>query len=217
MASNAAVASSLSERLEELGGISALRVRNEPAPGHATIADLLQVNQSGSHCELIDGILVEKVRGWSESLIASVLIELLRQFLRKHNLGLISGPDGFMEILRALVRGPDVAFVSWNRLPDGKIPTTLVPQVVPDLAIEVLSTGNTFMEMSRKRHEYFHSGVRLVWMVDPRERTVAVYTRASEYQILDESQILTGHDVLPGLEIRLADVFAELDRCPPPT
>jgi Uma2 family endonuclease len=71
--------------------------------------------------------------------------------------------------------------------------------------------------MSRKRHEYFHAGVRLVWMVDPRERTVAVYTSASEYQILDESQILTGHDVLPGLEIHLADVFAELDRCPPPT
>lgn len=217
MASNAAVASSLSELLEELGGISALRVRNEPAPGHATIADLLQVNQSGSHCELIDGILVEKVRGWSESLIAGVLIELLRQFLRKHNLGLISGPDGCMEILPALVRGPDVAFVSWNRLPDGKIPTTPVPQIVPDLAIEVLSTGNTFMEMSRKRHEYFHAGVRLVWMVDPRERTVAVYTSASEYQILDESQMLTGHDVLPGLEIPLADVFAELDRCPPPT
>ncbi len=217
MASNAAVASSLSELLEELGGISALRVRNEPAPGHATIADLVQVNQSGSHCELIDGILVEKAMGWSESLIAGVLVELLRQFLRKHNLGLISGPDGFMEILPALVRGPDVAFVSWNRLPDGKIPTTPVPQVVPDLAIEVLSTGNTFMEMSRKRHEYFHAGVRLVWMVDPRERTVAVYTSASEYQILDESQMLTGHDVLPGLEIRLADVFAELDRRPPPT
>ena len=63
MASNAAVASSLSELLEELGGISVLRVRNDPAPGHATIADLLQVNQSGSHCELIDGILVEKARG----------------------------------------------------------------------------------------------------------------------------------------------------------
>ena len=217
MASNAAVANGFSERLEELGSISALRVRNEPPPGHATIADLVQVNQSGSHCELIDGILVEKAMGWSESLIAGVLIELLRQFLRKHNLGVISGPDGFMEILPALVRGPDVAFVSWNRLPDGKIPTTPVPQVVPDLAIEVLSTGNTFMEMSRKRHEYFHAGVRLVWMVDPRERTVAVYTSASEYQILDESQMLIGHDVLPGLEIRLAEVFAELDRCPPPT
>ena len=217
MASNAAVANSFSERLEELGSISALRVRNEPPPGHATIADLVQVNQSGSHCELIDGILVEKAMGWSESLIAGVLIELLRQFLRKHNLGVISGPDGFMEILPALVRGPDVAFVSWNRLPDGNIPTTPVPQVVPDLAIEVLSTGNTFMEMSRKRHEYFHAGVRLVWMVDPRERTVAVYTSASEYQILDESQMLIGHDVLPGLEIRLAEVFAELDRCPPPT
>lgn len=45
----------------------------------------------------------------------------------------------------------------------------------------------------------------------------AVYTSVSEYQILDESRILTGHNILPGLEIRLADVFAELDRRPPPT
>ena len=69
--------------------------------------------------------------------------------------------------------------------------------------------------MSRKRREYFHAGVRLVWMVDPGERSVAVYTTINDYVILDESQTLTGHNVLPGLEIRLADVFGELDRRPP--
>ena len=119
--------------------------------------------------------------------------------------GLTLGPDACFEIFRSMVRSPSVLFVSGSRLPDGKIPTTPVPQVVPDLTVEVLRTGNTFMEMSRKRHDYFDAGVRLVWMVDPRERTVAVYTSVSEYQILDESQILTGHDILPGLEIRLAE------------
>jgi Uma2 family endonuclease len=52
-------------------------------------------------------------------------------------------------------------------------------------------------------------------MVDPRERTVAVYTSINDYEILDEDQVLSGHDVLPGLEIPLANVFAELDRHPP--
>ena len=217
MALNAAVPNRLSDILEELGRIAASRVRSEPAPGKATIADLIRVNVEGCLCELVDGILVQKACGWKESLIVAALIQRLRQFVEIDNQGLIIGPDACFEIFRTLVRSPSVSFVSWSRLPEGKIPTTPVPQVVPDLAIEILSTGNTFMEMSRKRHEYFHAGVRLVWMVDPRERTVAVYTSASEYQMLDERQILTGHDVLPGLEINLADVFAELDRCPPPT
>lgn len=215
MASNAAVAGSLSEMLDELGGIEAHRVRREPAPGRATIADILQANENGARCELVDATLVEKAMGWSESLIALFLGGLLREFVNSRNLGVVSGPDGLMEILASLVRGPDVAFTSWERIPEGHVPTEAVPRIVPDLAVEVLSVGNTFMEMSRKRHEYFHAGVRLVWMVDPRERTVAVYTTISDYVILDESQTLTGHDVLPGLEIRLADVFAELDRRPP--
>jgi len=216
MASNAAVAGRLSETLTELGGISAERVRLKPNPGQATINDLLTVNASGGFCELVDGTLVEKAMGWSESLIAAVLIELLGRFVRRENCGLVSGPDGFLEILPSLVRGPDVAFISWGRFPDGKVPSAAVPRVIPDLVVEVMSVGNTFMEMSRKRHEYFHAGVRLVWMVDPRQRTVAVYTTTSDYEILDESRTLSGRDVLPGLEIRLAEVFAELDRRPPP-
>lgn len=212
MATNAAVAGSLNEILEELGGIAAHRVRREPAPGRATIADLLHANDNGVTCELVDATLVEKAMGWSESLIALVLGGLLRDFVNSRNLGVVSGADGLMEILPSLVRGPDVAFTSWARIPEGHVPSEPVPRIVPDLAVEVLSVGNTFMEMSRKRHEYFHAGVRLVWMVDPRERSVAVYTTINDYVILDESQILTGHDVLPGLEIRLADVFGELDR-----
>ncbi|MEZ6080347.1 MAG: Uma2 family endonuclease [Pirellulaceae bacterium] len=78
-----------------------------------------------------------------------------------NNLGLVTGPDGFMRILKTQVRGPDVAFVSWQRLPEGKVPDA-APEIVPDIAIEVLSEGNTYAEMSRKRREYFHAGVRQV-------------------------------------------------------
>ena len=117
-----------------------------------------------------------------------------------------------MRILKTQVRGPDVAFVSWQRLPEGKVPDAAVPEIVPDIAIEVLSEGNTYAEMSRKRREYFHAGVRQVWMVDPNERTVAVYTDVMRYEILDEQAELSGGDILPGLVIRLSEVFGELDR-----
>ncbi|MEL6895885.1 MAG: Uma2 family endonuclease, partial [Planctomycetota bacterium] len=76
----------------------------------------------------------------------------------------------------------------------------------------VLSLGNTFAEMTRKRREYFYAGVRLVWMVDPRERTVGVYTSIPDVKVLDESAILSGGDVLPGLNIQLQQLFGELDR-----
>ena len=212
MPSNAAVAETFSDVLAELGGIPIDRVHRQPTPGRATIDDLVRANNNGSQCELVDGTLVEKAMGWRESLIAVVLSSMLRDFVTVHNLGFVTGADGFVQLLGSLVRGPDVAFVSWDRMPGGQIPDDAIPQIVPDLAVEVISLGNTLTEMSRKRREYFHAGVRLVWMVDPRERTVAVYTSINDYEILDEDQVLSGHDVLPGLEIPLANVFAELDR-----
>ena len=153
--------------------------------------------------------------GWTESLMALALGSLLREFVNSHNLGAVTGPDGFVRILGSLVRGPDVAFISWDRLPNRQMPDASIPECVPDLAVEVLSLGNTLAEMSRKRREYFHAGVRLVWMIDPRERTVAVYTSITDYSIIDDSGILSGQDVLPGLKIELAELFAELDRQPP--
>ncbi len=215
MASNAALPSSLAEILADLGGISTDRICFDPAPGRATLADVVRLNEQGMHYELIDRTLVEKAMGWRESLIAGYLIGLLGSFVRKRNLGLVSGSDGFVELFASLVRAPDVAFVSWERLPDGHVPEAAIPTLIPDLAVEVLSTGNTFAEMSRKRREYFYAGVRLVWMIDPRMRTVAVYTSIDEYHLLTENEVLTGGMVLPEFELRLADLFGELDRRPP--
>jgi len=215
MVANAAVASSLADLLVDLGSIPVERVRMNPSPGSATMDDLIRVNGQGGMFELVDATLVEKAMGWRESLIASLLCELLRQYLRHHDLGLVTGPDGFMRILQSQVRGPDVAFVSWERLPDGRVPDAAVPEIVPDLAIEVLSSSNTYAEMARKRREYFHAGVREVWMIDPIERTVAVYSEIMRYDVLDEQAVLSGGDILPGLQISLSQLFGELDRRPP--
>jgi Uma2 family endonuclease len=102
-------------------------------------------------------------------------------------------------------------------LPGRRIPVDRIPELVPDLAVEIISEGNTLAEMARKRREYFHAGVQLVWMVDPRARTVAVYSSITDYVVLDESATLDGQSVLPGLQIRLSELFAELDRNPPAT
>jgi len=214
MSANAAVPATFSEFLEDLGHIPPERVRTDPTPGQATLDDLIRANNNGGLCELVDGTLVEKAMGWQESVIAMYLGKLLTDFAVSHNRGFISGADGFIHLFPDLVRGPDVAYFSWQRMPNQQVPTNPVPSIVPDIAVEVISISNTRSEMIRKNREYFRAGVTQVWMVDPRERTVAVYTSATAYTILNEDQTLTGGDILPGLEVCLAEVFGQLDRQP---
>ncbi len=209
---NAAVTSSLAEQLQEFGGIAADRVRLTPAPGSATIDDLVRANASSKPlCELIDQTLVEKAMGYEASVVAAAIARILGNFVAAQRLGLVSGPDGMFQLLTSSVRGPDVAYVSRERLPGGKFPSEAFPALAPDLAVEVLSPGNTKGEMSRKRIEYFHSGVRLVWMVDCVDRSVAVYTSPSEVRVLTADDTLDGGNVLPGFTSPIADLFADLD------
>ena len=81
-----------------------------------------------------------------------------------------------MRLAPGLVRIPDVSFVSWDRFPDRRVTREPVPAIAPDLAVEVLSESNTKAEMDRKLREYFAAGARLVWYLDPEDRTVRVYT-----------------------------------------
>jgi Uma2 family endonuclease len=209
---NSAVASSLADRLNDLGGITADRVRLTPAPGLATLEDLIRANAQGKPlCELIDQTLVEKAMGYEASVVAAAILEILRRFVSPRRLGLVSGADGMFQLLASSVRGPDVAFVSRQRLPGGKFPAAAYPAIAPDLAVEVLSSGNTKGEMSRKRIEYFHSGVRVVWMVDCIDRSVAVYTSPSAVRILSAGDTIDAGDVLPGFACSVADFFVDLD------
>ncbi len=211
-AMNAAVTVSLEDRLADLGGITPSRLRAIPAPGSATLVDLIEAQVKGDRlCELIDGTLVEKPMGWQESLLAMVLVRWLGNFLESHPMGVVTGPDGTTRLFDKTARAADVAFFCWERMPDGKLPTHPVPELVPDFVVEVLSAGNTRGEMARKRREYFQAGVRLVWMVDPQSRTVAVYTDPESFSVATEEEIIDGRDVLPGWKVDLGRLFGKLD------
>jgi len=73
---------------------------------------------------------------------------------------------------------------------------------------------NTTQEMTRKLSEYFSSGVLAVWYVDAPTRSVTVYSSPYDRVVLTEQQSLEGGSVLPGLKIRLADLFAKLEPSP---
>jgi Uma2 family endonuclease len=203
----------LADLLAHLGGIAPERVRLSPAPGTATEADVLHVHDhAGRLCELVDGVLVEKAMGFRESLLAAALIIILGNFVRPRNLGLVTAPDGMVRLAAGLVRIPDVAFISWDRLPNRRVPTTPIPALAPNLAVEVLSAGNTSREMARKCREYFAAGVQLVWLVDPETRTVVVHTAPEDFTLLHAEDTLEGGMVLPGFALSVQAFFAELDR-----
>ncbi len=199
--------------LEGLGGISPTRVLLKKPVGSATEQDLIEVNsRKEPTCELVDGLLVEKGMGYNESDLALVLATYLRAFIIPRNLGLVTGEAGMMRLVPGLVRIPDLAFASWDRIPGRRRPAGPVAGFAPDLAVEILSLSNTPAEMARKRREYFAAGVRLVWEVDPRARTVAVYDAPERSTVLEATQTLDGGDVLPGFALPLVELFAELNR-----
>lgn len=203
----------LADLMTRLGNPPLDRVRFHPAPGTATLRDVIEVHRrEGRICELVGGVLLEKAMGEEESQLAVFVAEMLNAFVRKHNLGTTTGPDGAKEIKLKLVRIPDVSFTSWDRMPGRRRTKRRVPRVVPNLAIEILSHGNTPGEMKAKRKDYFEAGVDLVWEIDPKRRRVKVYRSLTDVRVLTEDDRLDGEHVLPGFEFSLAELFGELDR-----
>lgn len=204
----------LSDLTELFGPIPAWRIRNVPAPGTARESDVIEIEQREDRlCELVEGVLVEKTVGYEESCLAIDLATFLNSFVKAHKLGKVSGSDGMLRLFPGLVRIPDVAFVSRERYSKRRGSRKL-PDLVPDLAVEVLSEGNTHQEMSRKLGDYFDAGVRLVWFVDPRRRVVEVYSGKKSSKLLREHETLTGGRVLPGFSLPLKELFAELETAP---
>jgi Uma2 family endonuclease len=196
-----------------LGDISLERILLYRSPGTATEEDALWLDDHEDRiCELVDGVLVEKVMSSYESLLAMLLGFLLQEFLEKHPLGVILGEAGQLRILPKKLRVPDVAFIAWDRFPDGKLPKDRVYRVAPDLAVEFLSDGNTPLEMERKLDEYFEAGVRLVWYIDPRSRTASIHIARNSETKIDVEGFLDGQDVLPGFSLRLGELFERADR-----
>lgn len=199
------------ELLRDLGDISPDRVAFDPPPGRATLRDLHRINALKQGIfELVDGTLVEKAMAWSGSIVTARLIRLVGAHVDDNDLGVMTAPDGMYRFKPKLVREPDISYMSWERLGRRDIPSRNVSDIPPDLAVEVLSDANTPAEMARKREEYFNAGVRLVWIIDPDEFPVDIYTAPTTVTHLTESDALDGGDVLPGFRIPLKTLFAKV-------
>lgn len=142
--------------------------------------------------------------------IASRLDHRLGPFAEDRGLGTVVAEMLFvLDPEQNLRRRPDVAFVSAKHWPlHRELPESGDWEVVPDLAVEVVSPTDEFSDVVAKVREYFEYGVRRVWVILPEERQVYVYDSPTQVRILAEAETLSGGDLLPGFSLPLASLFA---------
>lgn len=174
-----------------------------------TARDLEQMGSAGERLELIDGQLREK-DGASQrhgEIEIRILLPVGRHVFER-GLGEIYPSDTQFAIFRDpdVIVIPDVAFVRADRLPPEAERWHIAP-FAPDLAVEVISPNDRYVEVMEKIARYQRAGVPVVWVVDPRRRAVEVRALGRPQVTLHEQETLDGGDVLPGFTLAVADIF----------
>lgn len=162
--------------------------------------------------EVVDGRRVELPPvGAFESWITTILAEFLSGYARAHRLGRVACETLFrIDQATDLQRRPDLALVSYDRWPrDRPVPRTSAWDVVPDLAVEVVSPSNSANEILTKVLDYFRTGVRLVWVVYPLLEQVHISESPTTIRALRRGDTLDGGAVLPGFQLPLATWFED--------
>jgi Uma2 family endonuclease len=171
-------------------------------------------DEQGNDCrlELIRGEvkmmpLVKPLYGVVCARITTALIN----FVESDKLGMVFGAEtGFIvERDPDTVLGPDVAFVSRDRLAAAKTLEAFFP-FAPDIAVEFLRSDTTEKEYSLFIDLYLAAGARAVWLFGPKLDTAAIFTSPTDVVLLRESDTLDGGDVLPGFRLELSKLFAGL-------
>jgi Uma2 family endonuclease len=183
---------------------------------HLTIEEFTRLYEQDGPFEFINGerrALMPPValHGWT----IRILFRLLDAYCIAHKLGETFTEMPFVTVYNSnWVKGaliPDLMFFAANRWQQYIAETpdwaTKPFVLVPDLVVEVVSPNDLYTEIQDKVEEYRGLGVRIIWIVDPQRDRVNVYD-GDHYQTLGKDETLTGAEVVPGLEIKLADLFA---------
>jgi len=178
--------------------------------GRITPEEFLRIPDSNS-MELVDGQIVEKAVGTLSSETEATFIFPITAFLRQNagmgrvfasSLGYRCFPDDPDKI-----RKPDVTVIRAERLAALPDPDPGYMPIVPDLAVEVVSTNDTVYELDEKVEEYLAAGFPLVWVADPEARRVTVHPRGGKPYLLTAEDDIDAPSVLPGFKCKVADLF----------
>ena len=174
-----------------------------------TAEELARLPDDGRVYELSRGKLICMApSAWPPSMVAGNLHLEVGAFVRQHKLGICGVSEGgfLLNTDPDVVRAPDVWFVRADRVPAPPAPGGYWPGA-PDLAVEVLSPSDRFIDVMRKVRDYLDAGVRLLWVIDPEARTAGIFRPGVSERFIDEDGALDGEDVLPGFSLLLSDVL----------
>jgi Uma2 family endonuclease len=174
-----------------------------------TADELFTMPKDGFRYELVKGELRKmSPAGTEHGAIIFNLSILLGQHIKANNLGQGFGAETGFKLAGNpdTVRAADIAFVRRERIPETGIPKNFW-QTSPDLAVEVLSPGDSYEEVDEKVEDWLTAGTRAVWIVNPRRRSVSVYRTMTDVTRLSESDELDGDDVVPGFRCNVSEIF----------
>lgn len=176
----------------------------------STASELFEMPDDGFRYELVKGELRKMSPSGSEhgAIVVNITV-LLGQHVKANKLGVCFGAETGFKISSDpdTVRAPDVSFVRRERIPETGIPKKFW-QGAPDLAVEVVSPGDTYNEVEDKVGQWLAAGARAVWVLNPNCRSVTVYRSAAEVTRLSEGDELDGGGVVPGFRCKVSEIFA---------
>ena len=174
-----------------------------------TAEELWLLPSRGQRHELVRGELRTMAPGnFEHGAVGINLSTPMAMHNRAHDLGVVVAAETGFILGRDpdTVRAPDIAFVSKKKIEASGIPKTFYPGA-PDIAVEVVSPGNTINEVDEKVQDWLDAGAQLVWVVNPRQRNVTAYAASAKPVILSENDILDGGEVFPGFAIKVNELF----------
>jgi Uma2 family endonuclease len=173
-----------------------------------TAEEFARIPDDDHRYELVDGRVARmSPPGSRHAVLATRLAVLLERHVEAHNLGVVMASGGFRLAANPdTVREPDIAFVARERIPETGIPDGFWPGPA-DLAVEIRSPEDRQSAIQSKVHDYLARGVQLVWVVDPKRRTVTEHRPMSARLIRGIGDVLDASDVIAGFTCPVDRIF----------
>jgi len=187
-----------------------LRHVMETAATAWTEEELMALPKDGCKRELIGGEIIMSPAGYRHERIVAVLLSAMLTHAVKHRLGVVCGSGLGCWMASGNLLSPDVSFIAKSRLAVTASEREKYLRGAPDLVVEVLSPWDRSGRLQDKLADYFSSGARLVWVIDPGEKSAVVYRTPEADRLVRVTDALDGEDVLPGFRLPLAELFSEL-------
>jgi len=177
-----------------------------------TDEEFMTLPDDGHRYEIVNGELIDMGNsGALHGYVCSLLLAELSGYIVPKKLGVILDSSTAFKMKNGNRRSPDIGFFAKERLQGmTQLPAGFL-EGAPDLAVEVLSPGNTVEEIDGKIADYFDNGTRLAWVINPSQHYILVYRSAQEPdRLLKSVDFLDGEEVIPGFNLPVANLFQPL-------